>query len=58
MGDVCWGEGGAVRRIGRWSEPKSLSTSQEEDKAREGGAKEISGEKRLPDEQWKRVDMS
>ena len=41
------------RRIGRWSEPRSCSTSQEQERAREEGAKEMSGE-----EQWRRVGVS
>ena len=46
-------ERGMDRRIGRWSEPKSPSTSQEQDKAREKGAKKMSGEER-----WRRVGVS
>ena len=45
-------------RIGRWSEPRSCSTSQEQEKARVEGAKEMSGEERLPEERWKRVGVS
>ena len=41
------------RRIGKWSEPRSSSTSQEQEKAREEGAKEMSGEER-----WSRVGVS
>ena len=32
------------RRIGKWSEPRSFSTSHEQDRAREEGEKEMSGE--------------
>ena len=46
------------RRIGRWSEPRFCSTSQEQEKARVEGAKEMSGEERLPDERWRRVGVS
>ena len=46
------------RRIGRWSEPRSSSTSQEQDRAKEEGAKEMPGEERLPEERWKRVGVS
>ena len=52
------GERGTDRRIGRWSEPRSWSTSQEQEKAREEGAKEKSGEERLPGERWRRVGVS
>ena len=52
------GERGIDRRIGRWSEPRSCSTSQEQERAREEGAKEMSGEERLPEERWRRVGMS
>ena len=52
------GERGIDRRIGKWSEPRSCSTSQEQERAREEGAKEMSGEERLPEEQWKRVGVS
>ena len=45
------------RRIGRWSEPRSCSTSQEQERAREEGAKETSGEERLPKERWRRVGV-
>ena len=41
------------RRIGRWSEPRLCSTSQEREKARVEGAKEMSGEER-----WSRVGVS
>ena len=51
-------ERGIDRRIGRWSEPRSCSTSQEQERAREEGAKEMSGEERLPEEQWRRVGVS
>ena len=51
-------ERGIDRRIGRWSEPRSSSTSQEQGKAREEGAKGMSGEKRLPEERWRRVGVS
>ena len=46
------------RRIGRWSEPRSCSTSQEQERAREEGAKEMLGEERLPEEQWSKVRVS
>ena len=46
------------RRIGRWSEPRSCSTSQEQERARVEGAKEMSGEERLPEERWRRVGVS
>ena len=52
------GERGTDKRIGRWSEPRSRSTSQEQEKAREEGAKEMSGEERLPEERWRRVGVS
>ena len=52
------GERGIDRRIGRWSEPRSCSTSQEQERARKEGAKEMSGEERLPEEQWRRVGVS
>ena len=53
------GERGTDRRIGRWSEPRSCSTSQEQERTREEeGAKEMSGEERLPDERWRRVGVS
>ena len=52
------GEGGIDRRIGRWSEPRSCSTSQEQERARKEGAKEMSGEERLPEERWRRVGAS
>ena len=45
------------RRIGRWSEPRSCSTSQEQERAKEEGAKEMSGEERLPEERWRRVGV-
>ena len=51
-------ERGIDRRIGRWSEPRSCSTSQEQERAREEGAKEMSGEERLPKERWRRVGVS
>ena len=51
------GERGIDRRIGRWSEPRSRSTSQEQERAREERAKEMSGEERLPEERWRRVDV-
>ena len=41
------------RRIGKWSEPRSCSTSQEQETAREEGAREMSGEER-----WRRVGVS
>ena len=46
------------RRIGRWSEPRSCSTSQEQERAREEGAKEMSGEERLPEKRWRKVGVS
>ena len=58
------GERGTDRRIGRWSEPRSCSTSQEQERTREEeGTKEMSGEERLPeerlpDERWRRVGVS
>ena len=51
-------ERGIDRRIGRWSEPRYCSTSQEQDRAREKGAKGMSGEERLPEERWRRVGVS
>ena len=44
--------------MGRWPEPRSFSTSHEQEKAREEGAKEMSEEERLPEERWKRVGVS
>ena len=41
------------RRIGRWSEPRSCSTSRDQERAREEGAKKMSGEER-----WRRVGVS
>ena len=35
-----------------------LNTYQEQEKAREEGAKEISGEKQLSEERWRRVGVS
>ena len=52
------GERGIDRRIGGWSETRSCSTSQEQERAREEEAKEMSGEERLPEERWRRVGMS
>ena len=52
------GERGTERRIGRWSEPRSCSTSQEQEKAKVDGAKKMSGEERLPEERWRRVGVS
>ena len=52
------GERGIDRRIGRWSEPRSCSTSQEQERATEEGTKEMSGEERLPEERWRRVGVS
>ena len=52
------GERGIDRRISRWSEPRSCSTSQEQERAREEGAKEMSGEERLPEKQRRRVGVS
>ena len=46
-------ERGIDKKIGRWSEPKSCSISQEQERAREEGAKKISGEERC-----RRVDVS
>ena len=51
------GERRIDRRIGRWSEPRSCSTSQEQERAREEGAKEMSGEERLPEERWRGVGV-
>ena len=47
------GERGIDRRIGRWSEPRSCSTSYEQEMARQERAKEMSGE-----EQWRKVGVS
>ena len=47
-----------IDRIGRWSEPRSCSTSQEQERAREEEAKEMSGEEQLPEERWRRVGVS
>ena len=52
------GERGTDRRIGRWSEPRSCSTSQEQERAREEGAKKMSEEERLPEERWRKVGVS
>ena len=52
------GERGTDRIIGRWSESRSCSISQEQERAREEGAKEMSGEERLPVEQWRRMGVS
>ena len=52
------GERGIDRRIGRWSEPRSCSTSHGQERAREEGEKEMSGEERLPEERWRRVGVS
>ena len=52
------GERGTDRRIGRWLEPRFCSTSQEPERAREEGAKEMSGEERLPEERCRRVSLS
>ena len=52
------GERGTVIRIGRWSEPRSCRTSQEQERAREKGEKEMSGEERLPEERWRRIGVS
>ena len=52
------GKRGIDRRIGRWSEPRSCSTSQEQERARKEGTKEMSGEERLPEERWIRVSVS
>ena len=46
------------RKIGKWSEPRSCSTSQEQERARKEGAKEMSREERLPEERWRRVGVS
>ena len=51
------GERGIDRRIG-WSEPRSCSTSQDQERARDERAKEMSGEERLPEERWRRVGVS
>ena len=47
------GERGIDRRIGRWSEPRSCSTSKEQERATEEGTKGMSGEER-----WRRVGVS
>ena len=47
-----------IDRSGRWFEPRSCSTSQEQERAREEGVKEMSGEERLPEEQCRRVGVS
>ena len=47
------GERGQDTRIGIWSESRSCSTSQEQERARVERAKEMSGEKR-----WRRVGVS
>ena len=52
------GERGIDKRINRWSEPGSCSTSQEQEREREERAKEMSGEERLPEERWRRVGVS
>ena len=52
------GERGIDRRIGMWSEPRSYSTSHEQERAREEEAKEMSGEEQLPEERWRRVGVS
>ena len=36
---------------------QDLITSQEQDRAREEGAKKISGEEQLSDERWRRIGM-
>ena len=51
------GERGTDRRIGRWSVPRSWSTSQKQERAREEGAKEMSGEW-LPVKWCRRVRVS
>ena len=51
-------ERGMDRRIGRWSEPRSCSTSQEQERARVEGAEEMSGEERLPEERWRMAGVS
>ena len=53
VGAIDRRERGIDRRIGRWSEPRSSSTSQEQEKARVEGAKEMSGEER-----WRRMGVS
>ena len=52
------GERGTDRRIGRWSEPRFCSTSHEQERAREEGAKEMTLEERLPEERSRRVGVS
>ena len=52
------GEIGIDKRIGKWSEPRSCSTSQEQERAKEKGAKEMSGEERLPEGRWRRMGVS
>ena len=52
------GERGIDRRIGRWLEPRSCSTSQEQERTRVEGEKEMSGEEQLPEERWRRVGVS
>ena len=47
-----------VSRIDKLSEARSWSTSQEQERAREKGAEELSGKERLPEVQWRRVNMS
>ena len=46
------GERGIDRRIGKWSEPRSCSTSQKQERAREKGAKKMSREER-----WRKVGV-
>ena len=51
-------ERGMDRRIDKWSEPRSCSTSQDQERAREQGAKKMSGMELLPEKRWRRVDVS
>ena len=55
--DARWG-----KRAGRKEQIQELKgasdPSQEQERAREEGAKEMSGEERLPKKRWRRVGMS
>ena len=51
-------ERGIDRRIGRWSDPRFCSTSQEQKRTTEVREKEMLGEERLPEERWRRVGVS
>ena len=44
VGAIDRRERGIDRRIGRWSEPRSCRTSQEQERAREEGVEKMSGE--------------